>query len=100
MSEPVLEIRWPLGEPLSTECQFGDPILAPERFLKNWEGFDSAACRDLMLERDDDWCSQIELGEASGWLFGDIPGSFFPGLARELRKSDGSTPSAFALLKW
>src|SRR5204863_315526 len=92
MSDSIIQIRWPLGEAVSTECQFGDPILAPERFLKNWGGFDSAVCRDLILERDDNWCRQIAVGEASGWLFGDVPGCFFPGIARELRESDGDAP--------
>src|ERR1051326_1302733 len=100
LSKPVLAIRWPLGEPVRTTCQFGDPILAPERFLRNWDGFDSAATRDILLEKGKGWCSQIELGNTSGWLLGDVPGAFFPGTAKELGTLVDSSSSALALLKW
>ncbi len=100
MSDPVLQIRWPLGEPLAAACQFGEPILASARFLKKWEGVDSRLCRQIILETPDDWCSIIQVGDETGCLFGDVPGLFFVGLAREIQPSGEIGCNALGLLKW
>src|SRR5437867_4304299 len=100
MNDAVLEISWPLGEAIGTGCPFGNLMLASRRLLDRWSGLDQPGYLDLMLEKSRSWCSIVQVGDATGCLFGDVPGSFFVGSARLKAATDEPHRSALALLKW
>jgi len=98
--ENILEIEWPLGEPMGTVCQFGSPILAPKRFLEAWEGAETKDYLEIMLANSSDWCNSIRVGNSEAWLFGDVPGCFFPGIGRWTGSPGKSDVPVLAFFKW
>ena len=100
MSETVLEVTWPTGEPLGTMCEFGNPMLASEGFLRSWQGADTPNYVDLMIRKTRGWCDTIVQGETSACLLGDVPGSYFVGVGQSARAPLIFHGPALALLKW